>query len=532
MGGAETITQDNAVAKSNTIVAGVSNAIATGTAVVTSLATKLLTRITEFIYYVGPILKENLNEFKVLFWESYNTTAATSMSFLNSAKAWVWQYVDPLNISTLISILYQVWVYRSKKELLPIVKLYNIMTCTLAKMIRYAWNTIVSKDTYVAIRNIPINGGLGTAISSSFVGWVNTLRRKQYKSLLLTGNIEWMKAEKKLKEYGIANNIDVDFENEDVSDLRPRLILNGTVKRKIIYSTDTSRETTSDAMVPNNFIGTKKVFPYVYVVATGKQIEGNAVVNYWYYYDYNYKENGIFELYEVKQVVEGKETLSIKIPKEPAGDRCQRKINGTVVSGVPTWAYLIGSTTFPYIFGVFIQFLVEGKDMWEKASLWSPENIRRTVIAILNADTQGMKSYNPDGFFQSFTYTKFGLQWLVKPYMDYMGYSGWDSLEETKLSPNFLMNVGQFILRSFVFSASKYTIFSAPDFFESKAFKDVQKYTKLSVKDLVNIPSYVLKLIAFVFDALPCLIAVSIYNSYLLVRNMDYKSEEVQLWIV
>ena len=89
----------------------------------------------------------------------------------------------------------------------------------------------------------------------------------------------------------------------------------------------------------------------------------------------------------MKQVVEGKETLSIKIPKEPAGDRCQRKINGTVVSGVPTWAYFIGSTWSPYIFGAVVQFMVNGASMFSSPKYWKPQNMLNTIRSILNADT-------------------------------------------------------------------------------------------------------------------------------------------------
>ena len=140
-------------------------------------------------------------------------------------------------------------------------------------------------------------------------------------------------------------------------DITPRLVLNNEVDSILIFSINKQE--------PKNIkkaISLSEGPIFVYVIASMKK-NGEK---YWYYYDYNYDEtdpdSDFFKVYEVAAFtyyLKKSAVLSGPIPKpgEAGGEYCQRKIGDLVISGVPYFYYYVSyHLVYSFMLPAFIGF--------------------------------------------------------------------------------------------------------------------------------------------------------------------------------
>ena len=459
-------------------------------------ANSIIDQLQSIATWVGDIISEMLSKFSVLY-----AKAGTNINNYIPKIFWtIVTLVDQYKVFDITAVLYQIYGTATGKNT-SARRMWMEIACTLAQTFRWAFTGTFSKTD----SNVLLVSKL-----SGITSFINKFRKKQYKSLLLKENNEWIKAKKDLVDYGVAEQIDIDFEDEAALDYRPRLILEN-VKKKVIYSTTANRRFNILPML--SAAGGK--FPYVYVVAIGTKAdtENNKVIKYWYFYDYHYKPNeNVFELYEIQQEENKKQTLSVKIPKRPAGEFCQWKINNVTVGGVPFWAYSIGVTISPYIFGWFLGALNliynEGVGLGLNVAtlILDPKSIQTNMQAFLM-----MKNAGPVlNLMQTFTNNMIMLT-------NWFGISTfWKLMDKTNnflLKEDFLADVIAYVIALPVASAVASSI---PETY-SKVIKYMEKVSGKKISSVETITSlsrlyyYVYRLIEFI----PCAVAIFIYNTYI-----------------
>ena len=257
-------------------------------------------------------------------------------------------------------------------------------------------------------------------------------------------------------------------------DISPRLVLNNNVTSVLVYTTNQQKKMN---VKPTISLNEGPIF--VYVIASMKK-DGKK---YWYYYDYNYKEDDpasdFFKIYEVAAFANDKAVLSGPIPKPGVGkDYCQRKIGNVVISGVPYKYYLLGSTLAYYVIAPFV----------------TPFILQQTGILPADVDFIDLNDVYKD-FLES-PNTKNSIKSFVK-----------SSLYYFNLATNLRIGYDVSILVS---NLIKYIIDMSPVNVNVTAPKGFA-LTILKLYETSGVTK-IIEYFAYLIDFMPCIIAVFFYN--------------------